>query len=237
MSVEQIGEALRRPAFVSTEIEGKRYVTTTEVLSEEKRVVDLVRHGMGQHEKIGLDQAWAIRREWLSAEQKAAVFHLLNSREFVTGICGAAGTGKSTTLREALEAVEHCSGKRLYAFALSTEAAGVLRKEGFENATTIASLLVSAEWQAALRGNLLLIDESGLTSIKDMRRVLDIAEEQGARVILCGDRSQHRAVERGDTLRILEKHARLKSAQANRYGFHLVTHDPELARYPVAVRW
>ena len=88
----------------------------------------------------------------------------------------------------------------------------MLRQEGFENATTLASLLVSPETQAALRGNLLLVDETVLTSIKDMRRVLDIAQEQGARVILCGDRNQHRAVERGDTLRILEKHAGLKSA-------------------------
>jgi hypothetical protein len=45
---------------------------------------------MGKHQKIGLDQAWAIRRDWLSAEQKAAVFHLLNSADFVTGIRGAA---------------------------------------------------------------------------------------------------------------------------------------------------
>ena len=70
------------------------------MLSQEKRVVDLVRHGMGKHEKIGLDQAWVTRREWLSAEQKAAVFHLLNSPDSVTGIRGAAGTGKSTMMRE-----------------------------------------------------------------------------------------------------------------------------------------
>jgi PIN domain nuclease of toxin-antitoxin system len=30
---------------------------------------------------------------------------------------------------------------------------------------------------------------------------------------------------------------RLIIAQANRGGFYLVTHDPELARYPVAVLW
>jgi PIN domain nuclease of toxin-antitoxin system len=30
---------------------------------------------------------------------------------------------------------------------------------------------------------------------------------------------------------------RLLVAQTNRGGFHLVTHDPELARYPVAVLW
>jgi PIN domain nuclease of toxin-antitoxin system len=30
---------------------------------------------------------------------------------------------------------------------------------------------------------------------------------------------------------------RLIIAQANRRGFHLVTHDPEFARYPVAVLW
>ena len=30
---------------------------------------------------------------------------------------------------------------------------------------------------------------------------------------------------------------RLIIAQANRRGFHLVTHDPALARYPVEVLW
>ena len=198
---------------MSNEIEGRRYVTTTEVLSEEKRVVDLVRHGMGRHEKIGLDQDWAIRREWLSAEQKAAVFHLLNSRDFVTGIRGGAGTGKSTMLREALEAAEHCSGKRLYAFAPSAEAVGVLRQEGFENAATIASLLVSPKTQAALRGNLLLIDETGLTSIKDMRRVLDIAQEQGRASDPVRGPEPAPGGRTGRPLRILEKHAGLTSAQ------------------------
>jgi ATP-dependent exoDNAse (exonuclease V) alpha subunit len=57
------------------------------------------------------------------------------------------------------------------------------------------------------------IDEAGLLSVRTLARVADLAEKGNCRIILSGDTAQHRAVERGDALRILEKHASLPAAE------------------------
>jgi hypothetical protein len=43
--------------------------------------------------------------------------------------------------------------------------------------------------------------------------VADLAEKQNCRIILSGDTAQHHAVERGDALRILERHTNLQAAE------------------------
>ena len=53
----------------------------------------------------------------------------------------------------------------------------------------------------------------GLLSVRTLARVADLAEKENCRIILSGDTAQHRAVERGDALRILEKHAGLQAAE------------------------
>jgi ATP-dependent exoDNAse (exonuclease V) alpha subunit len=50
-------------------------------------------------------------------------------------------------------------------------------------------------------------------SVRTLARVADLAEKENCRIILSGDTAQHRAVERGDALRILEKHANLPAAE------------------------
>jgi len=57
------------------------------------------------------------------------------------------------------------------------------------------------------------IDEAGLLSVRTLARVADLAQKQNCRLILSGDTAQHRAVERGDALRLLEQHAHLQAAQ------------------------
>jgi ATP-dependent exoDNAse (exonuclease V) alpha subunit len=56
-------------------------------------------------------------------------------------------------------------------------------------------------------------DEAGLLSVRTLARVADLAEKENCRIILSGDTAQHRAVERGDALRILERHANLQAAE------------------------
>jgi ATP-dependent exoDNAse (exonuclease V) alpha subunit len=67
--------------------------------------------------------------------------------------------------------------------------------------------------QDAVKNQVLLIDEAGLLSVKDMKRLFDVAESQNARVILSGDTNQHSAVYRGDALRVLENDAGMKTAE------------------------
>jgi ATP-dependent exoDNAse (exonuclease V) alpha subunit len=74
-------------------------------------------------------------------------------------------------------------------------------------------LLQNEKLQAQVRGQVIWIDEAGLLSVRTLARVADLAEKENCRIILSGDTAQHRAVERGDALRLLEQHAGLEAAE------------------------
>lgn len=64
-------------------------------------------------------------------------------------------------MREAVKNIEQ-SGLKVFPFAPSSEAAKeVLRGEGFENADTVARLLLDKELQDSIKGQVLWIDEAG----------------------------------------------------------------------------
>jgi ATP-dependent exoDNAse (exonuclease V) alpha subunit len=132
----------------------------------------------------------------------------------VTAIRGGAGTGKTTMMREAVAGIE-AGGQKVFTFAPSAEASrGVLRSDaGFANAETVEALLRNAKLQEQVRGHVIWIDEAGLLGVRTLARVAALAEKEDCRVILSGDTAQHRAVERGDALRILEMHAGLQAAE------------------------
>jgi len=74
-----------------------------------------------------------------------------------------------------------------------------LRKTGFQ-ARTFQGFQLGAE-----RADLLVIDEASMLSIPQMLWLVKHARENVSRVLLVGDSAQHRSVERGDALRVLEQ--------------------------------
>ncbi len=156
----------------------------------------------------GLDQ---LQQQWLNADQQYAVQHVLNSRDRLVIIRGGAGTGKTSLLREAVNGIE-AQGRKVFTFAPSSDASrGVLRSEGFD-ATTVAELLVNQELQTKITDNVIWIDEAGLLGTRTMKKVVDLAQQKNARVILSGDWKQHGSVERGAAMRLLEQQAGIKPA-------------------------
>lgn len=209
---DDIRAELSRPNILRKVKAGIRYVTTKEVLAEETAISDFVREGRGKYVKLGGYQPPALD-EHLSQEQRDAALVILNSRDRVTALKGGAGTGKTTMIKEAVKGIES-TGKQVFLFAPSADASkGTLRKEGFENADTVERLLIDPRMQETVKGQVLWVDEAGLLSVVDMKRLLDVAKEQNARVILSGDTKQHTGVKRGDALRILEQNAGIKTAE------------------------
>lgn len=204
-------QAARRP-LVRAERRGVQLVTTREILAEESRMLSLARESRGRWRPLGGPRTeWT--REWLNAEQRAAVDHVLTSRDGVMILRGAAGAGKTSALQELREAVES-SGTRVSAFAPSADASrGELRRAGFEHADTVARLLLDERLQREARGSLLVVDEAGLLGTRTMRSVLELADRMQSRVVLVGDTRQHGAVERGSALRMLEAEAGLRPAE------------------------
>jgi ATP-dependent exoDNAse (exonuclease V) alpha subunit len=127
-----------------------------------------------------------------------------------------AGSGKTTLMKEAVDKIEQ-TGKKVTVVAPTAQASrGVLKEEGFENAETVAKLLVDKRLQNSLKDQVLWVDEAGLLGTQDMTQLLEIATKNNARLILGGDTRQHASVVRGDALRILNTVGGIKTAEVNR---------------------
>lgn len=148
----------------------------------------------------------------LDPSQQAAVADLLGSRSRVTILRGDAGTGKTTCLRAVVAGIEH-AGSRVLGCAPSAGATDVLRRELTADAHTLQQLLVNESLQATARGRVVIVDEAGLVSVRQMRDLCRLAARHDFRLLLVGDTKQHGSVEAGDALRCLQLYAEVPSAR------------------------
>ena len=123
---------------------------------------------------------------------------------------GAAGTGKTATLHEIDRGLRD-AGREIVAVAPTRSAVEELRKVGFQDAMTISRLLDANTEQPSLLGKVLVVDEAGMVSGRQMEGLLKLAEREGARILFSGDTRQIQSVEASDALRILERESQMKS--------------------------
>jgi ATP-dependent exoDNAse (exonuclease V) alpha subunit len=117
-------------------------------------------------------------------------------------------------MRATVDAIHSEMNKKVFTFAPSSQASrGVLAKEGFKDATTLEALLRNPKMQEQVKGQIIWVDEAGLISSRDMKRLMDVAKQAGSRVILSGDYSQHGSVAAGDAFRLLEQEAGVRLAR------------------------
>lgn len=215
--VASIWKTLKQQPLLSRTVSGEEIVTTPGVLAEEKAVVQYAVEGKGKCAPIrdrirrSSGEDWTIKDERLDADQRKAVGHVLDSRDRVMAIRGAAGVGKTTMMKEAIEAIR-AGGHSVVVVAPTADAARGsegLRSKGFASADTVAKLLSDPRLQQGLKnkngGGVLWVDEAGLLGAGTMKQLFDLAAKHDARVVLCGDQRQHKPVERGDALRVLER--------------------------------
>ncbi|WP_027686732.1 Ti-type conjugative transfer relaxase TraA [Rhizobium leguminosarum] len=139
----------------------------------------------------------------LDPEQVDAVHHITGDNG-IAAVVGLAGAGKSTLLAAARLAWEH-DGRRVIGAALAGKAA-----EGLEDSSGISSRTLAA-WELTWangrelleRGNVLVIDEAGMVSSQQLARVLDIAEQAQAKVVLVGDAMQLQPIQAGAAFRAI----------------------------------
>ena len=211
-SRESVESEFKKQDFITADRNGRRMVTTRAVLAEERSMISFARDGRGTQNCLGKG-THRFRREWLNDDQRAAVNHVLESRDRVILIRGAAGVGKTSMMQEAVEGIE-AGGSEVFTFAPSADASrGTLRSEGFRNTDTVTRLLIDKDLQERVSGKVIWIDEAGLLGTVTTSRLFQLADRLDARVILSGDRKQHGSVERGAALRLLEEEAGLVPAE------------------------
>jgi conjugative relaxase-like TrwC/TraI family protein len=212
VTVEDVVREVQNRPLVRSDIAGRPMATTKEMLALESGLIDFARQGRGKFRPLG-DPNRPCSRDWFNEGQKAAVRHVLGSRDGVMIIRGVAGTGKTTLEQEIGEALAE-AGRPVVAMAQSVKATDVLRQQaGFSSAETVARFLKDEKLQESAKGGVILVDEASQLGTRDMARLFHIGENVGARVVLVGDRRQHRSVTAGEPLRLLEEKAGLRIAE------------------------
>ena len=209
----------------------KGEVATEATLAREQRMVAIVDAGIGKFQPLGRGREF-VPAPKLTEGQRLAVESTLSSRDFVFDISGAAGVGKTTLLKDLKRGLAEA---RVSTMAVGPSRTSVeqLQKDGFGDAITIAELLVSPQKQAAISGQVLIVDEAAMVGSKDMDELLSLAKKHGARILTVGDTKQIKAVDAGDALRILQRHSEMHSANVTEI---VRQRDPEVRAALQALR-
>lgn len=141
----------------------------------------------------------------LSAEQSAAVC-AATSPAAIAVIEGAAGTGKTTSLRPIVDA-HRAAGYTVVGSATAWRIANQLRDDlRIEARATDSWLTRAAAGLPFLNSrSLLIVDEAGQVSSRQMHAILTAVADAGAKLVLVGDRQQLQPIEAGGALSIVAR--------------------------------
>ena len=144
----------------------------------------------------------------LSAEQQDAV-HRAVSQDAISIIEAGAGTGKTTAAQAIVEAARR-SGLTVIGLAPSWVAADELSKSTGIDARAVAKWRADAKGQAPTLNEktLLLVDEAGMVSMRDMAAIIGAARQSQSKVVLMGDSRQLQSVPGGSALRAITEMVR-----------------------------
>jgi ATP-dependent exoDNAse (exonuclease V) alpha subunit len=205
----QLRGALEVEQSQGTLIRAGSNLATCESLEREQRMIAAVDRGTGHFERLGGEREFQ-PSERLRDEQRRAVHEVLASRDLAINLCGAAGTGKTATLQEIERGLRE-AGRKVTAVAPTRSAVEELHKVGIRDAMTVSRLLEDETQRGAVRGKVLIVDEAGMISGRQMDELLKLAEHGSVRLLFSGDTRQIQSVEASDALRILERESQLTS--------------------------
>lgn len=183
---------------------GDRF-TTPKAMELEKRTLSVERKGRGKSPALlSPDEAvQGLAGKGLNEGQFQAATLLLTTPNQVVGVQGFAGTGKTFMLSSARELGE-AKGYKFIGLAPSTGAARELAKSGIQSGTI--AMFEAAKDKGLNAQTVLIVDEAGMVSSKQMEMILRLARRAQAKVLLVGDTQQLKAVEAGNPFAQLQAH-------------------------------
>ena len=175
----------------------------------------------------------------LSEEQIAAIRSVTSSGGRVAIIEGAAGSGKTTTLRPIADLYrEH--GQSIIATAVAWRTAVALGNDVDARPFCVDKLL-----RLAARGGIeidrnttIIVDEAGMLSTRQAHHILQLSQRHGAKLVFAGDTQQQQPVEAGPGLRLIRDavgsvrvdRIRRQTADLEDILTHIQGETPETAR-------
>jgi conjugative relaxase-like TrwC/TraI family protein len=210
---EDIEQEARRQGVLFPGSGDSREVTTADVLAEESRIIAFANAGRGVYQPLGSRSVPEAELARLSVDQRAVVRHIWQSTDQVIVIEGDAGTGKTEAMKLTIPGIDKPG---VFLAPSASASRGTLREKGFSNADTVARFLTDKRFREQARDGYIYIDEAPLASLSDIDAVFRQAKDLNARVILQGDRKQHKSVQRGNLFEILERFAGITPARLTR---------------------
>ena len=190
--------------------------TSERVLAAENKILDAASRAVIPASTVDVFELAAQKRRAelaehghsLPAGQEAMAREFATSDRFLVVGIGAAGAGKTSSTRLAVDAIE-ASGNRVIGMAPTAATAAVMRSEMRITADTVDKILT--DWQSGKAsvdvrpGDVLLVDEAGMIATPKMEKILTLAQERGALVRALGDYRQLSAVGSGGALRLVDR--------------------------------
>ena len=206
--------ALDREARTAESVAGLSHtvpLSTRHTLQMETETRDLART-LSQRDGFALpaqdiqDKLQELREEDypLSDEQTSAIEYVAGRSGAVSIIEGAAGSGKTTTIRPIVDLYKK-HGYNILATAMPWRAAVQLANECDIPPHSAEQLLTMAAHDRLHLDNksIIVVEEAGQLPTRHTHRILKLAEENGAKVILLGDTQQQQPIEAGPGLRLI----------------------------------
>lgn len=140
----------------------------------------------------------------LDAGQLDLAHQVACSEHVLTVGIGPAGAGKTTAMKLAIAAVEG-AGLHAHGVTVSAAAAEQLQQATGMPSSTIAKWLLDIEHgiRGVAAGDVIVVDEAGMASARDLARITEIAARAGAFVRLVGDDRQLQAIGAGGAVRMV----------------------------------
>lgn len=211
LQLEELNSLLRELEAKGEIIRAGSEIATRQSLEREREMIEIINDGQGKFDRLGNQAKNYQVPDHLNAEQRNVIEFVLNSRDRAVNVEGAAGTGKTATLRELRHGLQ-AGGRHMIAIAPTHSAADELKKVGFLNAMTIERLLQDCEVHPHLQERAVIVDEAGMVSGRQMQELLRLSKRFDARLVFCGDTKQIQSVEASDALRILQKESCLATS-------------------------
>ena len=176
----------------------------------------------------------------LSQEQSLAIRHATVQGGRVAVIEGAAGSGKTTTLRPITD-LHREHGYEIVPTAVAWRTAVALGDDCDARPYCVDKLLkLATKGQLEIgRNTLIVVDEAGMLSTRQAHHILQLSERHGAKVVFAGDTRQQQPVEAGPGLRLIRDVAgsvrvdriRRQKEDLEDVLVHVYKETPEQARF------
>lgn len=165
----------------------------------DQKTADMKRQAAEKAAAEGKSPTQAADRAGMNAGQRAAAELILTSRDRVSVITGTAGAGKSFMLGTVKPLIE-AAGLTLHGVAPSHQAKNELMDVTGSGDTLQAFLMNKKIWESYGEKHIVIVDEAGMASTKQMAELERISKMQGFRYVLVGDPKQIAAVDAGKPL-------------------------------------